>query len=90
MSGSQHLFYTSEVIVAHFLVRDPCVAPGHGHVGVTVASPLPSNIPITNADYGVTCAEGVGASGDVVTTRAVPRGPERFNTYLPIILKQYQ
>jgi hypothetical protein len=58
-------------------------------VGVTVASPLPGNIPITNADYGVTCAEGVGANGDMVTTRADNPARPVPDIHLPIILRQY-
>jgi len=35
---------------------------------VTVSSPLLNGAIITNADYGVTCAEGVSAAGSPVTT----------------------
>jgi hypothetical protein len=56
---------------------------------VTVASPLPGITDITNTEYGVMCAEGVGASGDMVTTRADNRETDLFNTYLPVVLKNY-
>ena len=36
--------------------------------GVTVIGPLPDGAIITNADYGVTCAEGVSATGSPVTS----------------------
>jgi len=52
---------------------------------VTVSSPLPNGT-LTNADYGVTCVEGVGAVGSPVTTTVSPGpGPERV--YLPLVMR---
>jgi uncharacterized repeat protein (TIGR01451 family) len=48
---------------------------------VHVDSPLPDGTIITNADYGVTCAEGVSAIGSPVTS------PEAWSIYLPLVVR---
>jgi len=55
---------------------------------VTVASSLPGGIDIINADYGLTCAEGVSAVGIPVTTTVLP-GPVigDWRIYLPLVLR---
>ena len=57
---------------------------------VTMSGTLTDGNIIANADYGATCTEGVGASGDVVTTTVGSQSPPLWDIHLPIILKQYQ
>ena len=55
------------------------------HFSITVGD-VPSGTLITNDGYGVTCAEGVSAAGDVVTTTITV---EEWQVYLPLVLKNY-
>ncbi len=50
---------------------------------VTVTTPLADGTTITNARYGVACAEGAGALGNPVTSTVW----FRYRVYLPIVLK---
>jgi uncharacterized repeat protein (TIGR01451 family) len=55
---------------------------------VTVSGTLTDGNIVANADYSVTCAQGVGASGDVVTTTVGSAPAPPPDIYLPIIMRQ--